>query len=306
MTGGSLTDSFQPMRKLLEQLIAIAPRVAMVLMVLVVGLILSALARRFTAWLVRRSGFETLAERIDVPKLLYAVGYKQSLAQMLGQIVWIAGLLFTFTAVAELMGLRAVAAASSAVVAYLPRVLAAAAILVAGLILASFLRNLLARVGRDREDFESPKLVGGIIYYAVVIVAATLALQQTGLETGLINSLIKITIGIAGLSVGLAFGLAARTAFQNVIARHYCERVIRPGDTLRFDEREGIVLGFTPVSAVLRTERGERLIPCRLLLEREVELEHLPRAKAKGEGDGGPRSGAVGEAAVKPAPDPRP
>jgi len=263
----------QPMRRLVDQLLAAAPKAALVLGVLLAGLIASALLRRLARWAVRHTGLEAAAERAGVAKVLYGVGLKRGLAHFLGQMVWIAGLLFTFAAVAELLGLPAVAAATGAIIGFLPKILAAGAVLVGGLLFGGVLRNLLLRIGRDRADLESPRFVAALVYYLTLTVSVIMAVQQVGLETDLVNALVKIVVAGVTLAAGVAFALGSWRALQNVVARYYCRRVLRPGDRVRVGEREGVLLRFSAVSAIIRGDERELIVPCSVLLEQPLEVE---------------------------------
>lgn len=281
----SVTESLQLMERLTDQLIRIAPRAAMVLVVLVVGIVLSLLARSLTRWGVRRSGLEGAAEGVGAARLLHGIGYKRSLADLLGQVVWIAGLLCTFAASAEVVGLSAVTAGTAVLVGFLPRLLAGVGVLVGGLLLAGFLETVLLRFGRKRDDVESPRFVALLVYYAIVVVAVTMGVQQVGLDTKLINAMLKIVLGGAALSLAAAFALGSRQAFQNLIARYYYERLVRPGDRVKIGDSQGLLVRYSPLAAVIRIDGGERIIPCRLLLEQPVDVEHVFPAAPQGTGD---------------------
>ena len=265
------------------QAMAAAPRVALVLAVLVGGVLLSLIARALTRWVVRRSGMEALAERVGASNLLYAVGHKAGVSQVAGRIVWLTGLLLTFAVVAELLGLPGLASGAEAVISFLPRLMAAGLILLGGLLMGGVLRKVILGWGKQRGEVESPEFVARLLYFTVVTVAVTMAVQQIGLETGLVNALVKITLGAVLFSLGLSFALASRDAFRNIIARHYLERMARPGDHIGAGQDQGIVLRYSAVSVIIKTETGEKIVPCRALLDQTVELQRItPREPGGG------------------------
>ena len=263
------------------QVMASAPRAALVLSVLVGGLLLTLVARSLTRWVVRRSGLEALAERVGASSLLYAVGHKDGVAHLMGRVVWLAGLLLTFAVVAELLGLPGLASGVEAVIGFLPRLMAAVLILLGGLLIGGLLRKVVLGWGRQRDEVESPEFVARLLYFTVVTVAVTMAVQQIGLETGLVNSLVMITLGAVLFSLGLSFALASRDAFRNIIARHYLERMARPGDHVRAGEDEGVVLRYSASSVIIKTESGEKILPCKALMEQAVELQRGAPREAK-------------------------
>ena len=147
-----METTIEPIRRVTGQLVDAAPTVLLAVVVAVVGVLVSWVANRVARWIARRMGLETLGERLGASKLLYAVGFKRGLAELVGQIVLVAELLLPFTAVAELSGLRGVAEAAAGVMAFLPRLLAAGAVLLGGFWFATVMREVVRRMGRKRED----------------------------------------------------------------------------------------------------------------------------------------------------------
>ena len=258
-----METTIEPIRRVTGQLVDAAPTVLLAVVVAVVGVLVSWVANRVARWIARRMGLETLGERLGASKLLYAVGFKRGLAELVGQIVLVAGLLLTFTAVAELSGLRGVAEAAAGVMAFLPRLLAAGAVLLGGFWFATVMREVVRRMGRKREDLESPELAGQIVYYAVAVVTVTLAADQAGIETDLVQNLVQIAAVCLLASFGLAFALGGRDTFRRVVAKHYVQRMVRVGDDVEVGRVTGRVVAFTPLSVVLSQADGsELLVPC--------------------------------------------
>lgn len=246
---------------------AVAPTAGWVLVTLVTGSLLAWVAGRVTRWAVRRVGLESLGEKAGVAKLLYAVGLRSGLATLLGKAVFWAGLLLTFSAVAELLGLPGLASIGATVTAYLPRVFAAGAILVAGAWLGAAAQGLVQRAGERSGRLAAPAMVGRIAQFGIVLVAATLAAQQAGLETSLVQTLIAIVLAGAVLAVSLAFALGSRPLFRNLLSRPYVQPHVPVGARVRAGEVEGHLLKFTSVAAVLKLEDGSvHFVPCEQLV----------------------------------------
>ncbi|MDH3202108.1 MAG: mechanosensitive ion channel [Myxococcales bacterium] len=268
----------ETMQQVWDRLAQLTPRIALVLGVLLLGLLAAVVLRRVTRWAVRRVGLEELGERAGISKTLYALGIRRGLASFLGQVVFYTVLLITFSALAELLGLDALAELGSTLTRFLPRALAAVLVLVGGLWLAGWLRGLVLRFGERGERLESPALVAQVVYYAVLVVAITLAAQQAGLDTDLITLVIGIAVGGLVFGFALMFALSARGIFQNIIARHYCQSSIRPGDEVEVEGMRGRVLRYTAVSVVLTVDDGkEKLVPCSALIELPVVLHRRPQ-----------------------------
>ncbi|MCA9659647.1 MAG: mechanosensitive ion channel [Myxococcales bacterium] len=271
-----------------QELIRIWPTAALFIGVVIGGLIASAIARRVVRWAVDRSGLDGLAEKAGASRLLYAIGVRKGVAHLIGQIVWIAGLLVTAAAAADVLGLEAVSNGAAVVIAFLPRLLAAGLVLMGGAGLAGILRRVAVGFGRRRGDVENPELLGSLAYYGVMTIAAVVAADQAGIETELIETLLVTFASIVAAAIALAFALGSRHSFHNVVAGHFMRRLARPGDTIRVGEVEGTVIRYFGVSVILRTADGEVAVPCKCLLDNNIGLSRLgAKARAELERDGG-------------------
>lgn len=265
-----------------RQLVVTAlPTLVLVLATVLVGAVTAWLLRRLTRWAVRASGLETLAEGAGISKLLYAVGARTGLAELCGRLARSLVWLLTFVALADLLHLDVVSELLAVAVQLLPRLVAAGAILLGGVAVASFVRRLIramdpSHAADDDGGLDRPHLVADLIYYMLVVVAATLAADQTGLHTELVQNLILLGAGLSLASVALAFGWGSTSVFRHLATRHYYDKLVRAGDRVRIDDVEGVVVRFSPVALVLRTGNdGEVIIPCAKLAETAVHVMPL-------------------------------
>lgn len=255
--------------------------------VILAGLLLSWIARRMVVWVTRRTGLDALGERLGVSKFLYTIGARRGLDYVLGQLVWYAGLLLTAAVTADLLGLDAVAKGVEGVVAYVPRVAAAGAVLLGGSALANLLRRLVEGFGRRRDDVEHPQALGNVAYFGTIVVSIVVAAGQAGLQTQLVESLLTTLVSIGAAAIGLAFALGGRESFTHLVAGHFLRRLARPGDRITVAEVEGVVVRYFGVCVVLKTNDGECTLPCAVVLREHLELERLgAKARARTSHDG--------------------
>lgn len=253
-----------------------APDIALFFAVVLGGIVLSALGRRLAKWGVRRTGLEALAERFGVAKLLYSLGIKRGLAHVVGSIVWFSGLLLTAATASEMLGIASVASGVAAIMGFLPRLFAALAVLTGGVALGGMLRRVVAGLGKKGGDLEEPDVLGNVVYYAVVAIAATVAAGQAGIETGLLESLMTTAVSLVLAGLALAFALGSRPSFTNLVAGHFFRRLARPGDRVTVGDISGVVLKYVGVSVLLRTDDGSQVaVPCERLLSDSVGLQRV-------------------------------
>ena len=278
MDGTNPSEMSDTLAQVLEMLLGLAPRAGLALLSLIVGLVVAYTGARVTRWFVRRTGLDALAERAGTARVLYSIGIKKGLPDVLARLVWIGVLLLTFAVVAETVGLPGVAEGIGALTEFIPRLVAAGMIVLGGVIAADILRGLVRRVATKRGDVDDPGLAGSVVYYLVLIVTFTLAAEQLGFATDLVNKLILITVAAALFSLGLAFALGGRQAFRSLVARYYAEGRFAPGDRISLSDVQGIVIRYSSVYVVLQSDEGKVVLPCARLLEEAVKLDDLPGA----------------------------
>lgn len=260
---------------LLDQLRVIAPKAALCLGILVGGLLLSALARRFAVWLVRRSGLEAFVERSGGSTVLYKVGIKDGIATVVRAVVWYSGLLATFATLADALALPSLERGIATVLAFLPKLIAAVALLAAGLWAASAVKGLVQRLTRGPGDATATTATAQVASILTLVLSAMVALDQLGLELGLLTSLVQMALGATVLAFALAFALGGAKVFQHLIARHYVGALISPGDRIKVGDVEGVVVRISAVAVIVASSRGEHVVPCSRALESTMEIRRL-------------------------------
>ena len=252
-----------------------APKALMVLSILALGLALSWFARRVAAWLVRRSGLEALAEKAGAAKVLYRVGAKDGITPLVQTSVWYAGLLATVAVLADALGLTGLTEGVASILAFVPRLVAGLALLIGGLWLGGLVRGLIDRLSQQEAGAKTASVAGQAAYGLVLVLSVTVALGQLGLEVTLLYALIQVVLGAAVFALALAFALGGRPLFENLLARHYYDALVTPGDRVRVDDVEGTVVRVSAVSVIVASAEGEHVVPCSTLLKTVTHIRRL-------------------------------
>ena len=129
----------ETMRGVAARLAALVPNVLTMLVLLVLGLLLGALARWFVVRLLRAVRFDQRAERWGLQAAVARAGILREPAALAGSLVfWALFLVFAMMGI-DALALPGMYGATSMVVQLIPNVLAAALMLVVGWLLANFL-----------------------------------------------------------------------------------------------------------------------------------------------------------------------
>ena len=198
------------------------------------------------------------AGRIVVARLVGgdddATGPRRRAARMLAPLTFWAILTATVALSLSVLGIGRARRFFDGALVLLPRLFAAALILIGGHLLGMALRELVRR--RMRSVPFPPRAA----YWLVSIPAMIAAAQQVGIEVSFVANLalVAFTLGLGAL--GLAFALGARGYVANLIARRELD-AYREGDRLRVDAIEGTVVELRRTALVLATDDGLVTVP---------------------------------------------
>jgi len=235
------------------QIIGLLPNVVAMLVVLVVGYIVAHVLDRFATALSQSLGLETAAERSGLMASMKQVGIHRSVPSIVGQIVFWLTMCVFLTAAFNILGLQAVSAAMETIVAYIPNLLVATVVVVVGLLVAGFLRGVVA-TSADRVGISYAENLANGVYYVLALMTFIGAFDQLHIEFGLLKELILIAFGGLALGFGLAFGLGGREVMGGILAGYYTRQRLHSGDRVHVAGMEGTVREVGPVATVIETE----------------------------------------------------
>lgn len=209
----AVSDSFTDIS---TRLGVFTPRLILCLLVLVVGWLIALIIGNIVATVVQAIGFDSLARKIGLTRLLDTAGVEKSLSAIIGQIVtWIL-VVVVFMAAAEVLGIQSVQTFLNAVLMYVPNVIGAAATLLVGMILANFLGDVVQHASQA-GGFQHVNAVSMITRNAVIVFTFIAVLDQLGIASDVMRSLLYGVIAMLSLGGALAFGLGGQASAKRVL-----------------------------------------------------------------------------------------
>ncbi len=200
---------------------------------------------------------------------------ERTVSDIVGAVVFWAVLLFFVANAATALGLLTAVVGSLS--EFVPRVLAAVLIVVAGLVMGNVARGAVAATAAGAGTTFGPGL-GQIIRTAIIIAAVLIAVAGLGVDIALLTAIFSVSLAALLGGFALAFGLGARTAISNIIGSHYLRQTFEVGQTVRIGGVEGAIVEFTGNAVVLEVPEGRVIVPAKqfgemtstLLLRRDV------------------------------------
>jgi hypothetical protein len=249
------------------------PQLAGAFALLVIGLLVAALVGRMVRRALIAARVDELSERWGVQETLNRVGLHSSLATITGAAVrLVISVMVVFAAVA-LLGLAPLGQSLNEAVLFLPNVLTALALLLAGLVLAGVVRE---RVDRFTYQMDFPVPLGQLASIATLALFAIMAAAQVGVSAGVLVLVIAIVLGAVAATFALAFGLGGREVARALNAGRFVRNAFAVGQTIEVGDLRGQIVSIDPDATVLRADGGTVRVPNHLLLESVVRVEGPP------------------------------
>jgi hypothetical protein len=245
------------------------PQLAGALLLLVVGLLLARLVARMVRRGLIAGGVDELADRWRINDTLAQARLQPSLAGVTGTAVRITLSAIVIFAALTLLGLKLLSQSLNEAVLYLPNVLAALALLLAGVVLAGLARE---RVDRLTYQMDFPVPLGQLAQVTTLAIFALTAAVQVGVSAGILVMVIAILLAAAAGTFALAFGLGGREAARALNAGRFVRSAFEVGQTISIGELRGRILAFESDATVLGTDDGTVRVPNNVLIESIVKI----------------------------------
>jgi hypothetical protein len=204
----------------LAEIGAFFPRLAAAIGILMIGFLLAKAVERATDFIFHRVGFDRWMREGGVTEALERAGTTLDPSSVLAKLVFWTVMLLVIIIAANALGVQAVMGLFSEMLAYVPHVFAAVIVLVLGLLLGEFVKDLvLASAGA----LAAAPILARAGKAAVILLAVFMALEQLEVAQDVLLVFFIAMVGAAALAAGIAFGLGGREVAAE-IAREWYER----------------------------------------------------------------------------------
>jgi small-conductance mechanosensitive channel len=260
----------QAANDLLSTLAEFVPRLVGAVAVLLVALVVALLLQRLMASFLEGLGIDELFERTGAANSLWQLGYEGGPSRLLGTVLFWGVMLTGLAGSLSVLGLSSLQSTMDQIVNLSGRALVALVILIAGIMSAGWLAELVAREA-EQAGLRGSNAFRRVVFITIVAVAALLAAAQLGLETYVVVLLAVVVLATVGLVTALALGQGLSLLSSNIAAGRYVQDGTEVGDVISVDGVEGTIEELGYASITVRSEDGHLYrIPNRTLLENVV------------------------------------
>jgi hypothetical protein len=198
--------------------IAIFPKILLALVIFIIGWIVASTLGSLVTAGVDALKLDRLFKNAGTDSALARAGIRLHIGKVFGELVkWFIIVVFLVASL-NILGLDQVTIFLQEVLAYIPQVIIAALILVAGTIVADFARKFVS-ASAAVANVRSSRMLGTIVYYAIWILSVVTALDKLGIFGYFGQILFTGLVVMFALAFGLSFGLGGKDAAGRFVNR---------------------------------------------------------------------------------------
>ncbi len=225
------TAVLEPLEAVATRIVHFLPNLVASFIILAVGWPLAWAMGRGVERGLRMLGIDRLADRIGLNAALTRGGLKPDPCHLAGRALHWALLALTAVAALGALNLAPINQLAAQFLGYIPHLITALVILVAGI----FLSNFVARatlITAVNANFRPATTAAGLARWGVLLVAFAMALEQLGIARNIVVVGFGITFGGVVLALALAFGLGATNLAKDYLERQFGKHEGRTKDDL--------------------------------------------------------------------------
>ena len=229
-----------------------APKLFCAALVMIAGYVIARLVSKAVTAIADRLGLQRMAENGGFVQSMQHVGIHRTVPQVLGTIFfWLLLCVFLIASV-DILDLPTIKIALDRLLNYVPNLLVASIVVVLGLLLAAFLRGVVA-TSADRVGIHYAQQLASACYWILALMTFNAALNQLEIQIKLFNEIVLILLAGGALAFGLSFGLGGREVMAGILAGYYLRQRLQAGDRVSIGSLDGTVREVGPVATILET-----------------------------------------------------
>ena len=247
----------------------IVPNMLMALTVLVVGWLFSSIVSKIIERILRAIKVDKIGEKLNEIEMLERVKARPS--KVIAKLIYYVMMLVFIAVASDMMQLEIVSNQVNSFIEYLPKILTATLILLAGLVVANMIKGILDTAFMSL-NISSGRLISGFVFYFIFISVALSALTQASIETGFLKSNLTLIIGGVVVAFAIGYGLASKSMMANLLGALYSKSKFRIGDDVKINGVRGTVVEMDSTSITLLTSDRKVVFPLNIVTTEKVEV----------------------------------
>jgi flagellar biosynthesis protein FliQ len=213
----------EPLRVFLVQVGDFLPRLALALVIILVGWLLARLARFAIVKGMRAVNFHVVTQRAGLDGFLHDGGIRADTTEIIALIVYWLVILGALVVGFNTLGLVYVTDLLGRVILFVPKVLVALLVLAFGAYFARFIGNAITAYCKN-VHMQDAELLGRLAQYAILTFVVLIALDQVNIGGDIVRQSFLIVLAGVVFALALAFGLGGKEWAAELLERWWPRR----------------------------------------------------------------------------------
>ena len=186
---------------------------------MLVGLLVANVLGKLAQTIVRKFRVDQAFDHLGWTKHLSSIGIDMHPSVVARWLVKWGVIIAVFSAIVDYLGAPQLSPFLNDIIAFIPNVLVAVAIVIVGSVLANFSKKAVAGAIENAHGVTHKSLIAALPKYAILTLAVLAALNQLQIGGNLIEILFTGIVVALSLAFGLAFGLGGKEHAQRFLDR---------------------------------------------------------------------------------------
>ncbi|MEK7615215.1 MAG: hypothetical protein AAB431_02420 [Patescibacteria group bacterium] len=207
-----------PLLQLWDTMVAYLPNLLGAILVFALGVIIAFVLQSVVEQVIKLLRIDDLAQKLEIRSQFERIGIHLHIGRLLGWIVKWFFIIVALIAATDILGWNQLTSYLQDIVLFIPNVIIAVIILLAGILLGNFVQGVV-KSAVEAAQLASANFLSGIAKWAILVFSFMAALVQLQIAPDLIRVLFTGLVFMLALSGGLAFGLGGRDQAEKFLAR---------------------------------------------------------------------------------------
>jgi hypothetical protein len=262
-------DGTKYLGDILDKFISFLPNVLSAIAIFVIGIIIARFIEKIIRKLLVKIKADKLTEGLQKIEFIDKMNINVKLSNIIAKFVYYFLVLIFLVVSTDILGIPIVSNMIVDVFNFIPNLLIALLLLIIGLLLANWLKNLVLTVAKSL-NLPSASLLSNLVFYFIFINVLISAMVQAKINIGFFSTNISLIIGGVVFAFALAYGLASKNIMSNIISSFYYKNKYKIGDYIKIGENEGEVCEKDNFHIVLCNKKNKIYIPLSKLNDNEL------------------------------------
>lgn len=261
-----LVETFQ---KLIEQFSTFTSNLIGSLVIVLIGFLMAKLASLILRNVISKIGLDKIGERLNRIDAVKKFNVEIKLSAIAGNIIYIFIVLFFLVTAADKLGVPAISNMFLMLVNFIPKLISASIMILAGVFLADYIRSFIVSVCKS-FNVASGKLIGTGVFFFLLLITVIAALGQAGINTSLLESSFNILVAGVVLAFSIGYGFASKEILLNILSSFYSKNKFHEGQIIEVAGVKGEIMKIDNTTLIIKTENAQTIFPLKILQSEKV------------------------------------